>query len=123
MNWKNNKDIKDSFTGLLTPGSDKENIELEASLLMAQFLSGFEAAMDKKKLKKKDMAGMIGTSPSYITQIFRRTKTINLVTIAKIMIALDLQCHVKLSGKKEGQKSKEIKTYTTRKSISRVAEE
>ena len=123
MNWKNNKDIKDLFTGLLKPGSDEENTELEAKLLMAQFLSAFEAAMNKKKLKKKDLAGMIGTSPSYITQLFRGTKIINLETIAKIMIVLNLQCKVKIAGKKDVHMSDEIKTYATRKSISKVAED
>ena len=123
MNWKNNKDIKDLFTGLLKPGSDEENTELEAKLLMAQFLSAFEAAMNKKKLKKKDLAGMIGTSPSYITQLFRGTKIINLETIAKIMIVLDLQCKVKIAGKKDVHMSDEIKTYATHKSISKVAED
>lgn len=66
---------------------------------------------------------MIGSSASFITQLFRGTKIINLETIAKIMIALDLQCKVKITDKKSIHMPNEIKTYTTPKKISRVAED
>ena len=122
MNWKNNKHIKDSYNNLLIPGSYEEKVELDSVLLMAQFLSAFETEMEKKKLKKKDLANMIGTSSSYITQLFRGTKIINLETIAKIMTALDLQCEVMITGKQESGSRAKRKPYRENGYISKVAE-
>ena len=122
MNWKNNKHIKDSFNNLLIPGSYEEKVEQESVLLMAQFLSAFEMEMEKKQLRKKDLANMIGTSASYITQLFRGTKIINLETIAKIMTSLDLHCEVKITGKKEAGHTCKRKPYSENEFIANVAE-
>ena len=111
MNWKNNNHIKDSFNNLLIPGSYEEKVEQDSVLLMAQFLSAFEMEMGKKQLRKKDLANMIGTSASYITQLFRGTKIINLETIAKIMTALDLHCEVNITGKQESGSRAKRKPY------------
>ena len=94
-NWNHSEEIKGAFKALLAPETEKDKLELETRLLMAQFLDGIEAAMHEKKMKKKDLAHLIGTSPSFITQIFRGNKVINLETLSKISLALDLQFVVK----------------------------
>lgn len=98
---KNKKEIQQAFRETLTPATDKERIELETLMLMARFLSEIEKVCEERGLLKKDLAKMIGTSASYITQLFRGHKIINLETIAKIMLALDIQFDVKIKKKSD----------------------
>lgn len=100
MNLKTKKEIQELFNQVLQPKSHEERVALETRLLMARFLSGIQLAMDKRGIKKKDLASLIGTSASYITQIFTGTKIANLETITRMMLALDLQFEIKAkSGK------------------------
>ena len=66
---------------------------------MTSFLSEIEKVCEERGLLKKDLAGMIGTSPSYITQLFRGNKIINLETIAKIILALNIKFEVSVIKK------------------------
>ena len=102
MNTKLNKkdEIQKAFKDLLTP-TGEDLIELETKLLMATFLSEIEKICEERGLLKKDLAKMIGTSASYITQLFRGHKIINLETIAKIMLALDIRFDVKIKKKSD----------------------
>lgn len=93
-NWKNKKDIQKAFDELLTPLSYKEKIKDDALLIMARFLSEVEKKYKEKGWRRKDLAKAIGTSPSYITQLFRGTKIINLETIAKFQDVLNIKFYV-----------------------------
>ncbi|NCW88573.1 MAG: XRE family transcriptional regulator, partial [Chitinophagia bacterium] len=44
----------------------------------------------KKKITRKLLAQLIGTSPSYLTQVFRGDKPLNFMTLAKIQKALNV---------------------------------
>lgn len=68
--------------------------EFRTELLSNKFLNIVHDYMQENDLSRKDLAAMIGTSPSYITQLFNNTRIINLSTIAKIEIALDLKFNV-----------------------------
>lgn len=93
---KNKKDIQHAFRKTLAPATEQEKLEIETLMLTARFLSEIEKVCKQRGLLKKDLAKMIGTSASYITQLFRGHKIINLETIAKIMIALDIQFDVEI---------------------------
>lgn len=98
----NNKDeIQEAFNNLLTFADEHEEIEHEAAMIMFQFLSEVEKVMEDKKINKKDLAEIIGTSPSYITQLFRGDKLINFKTLAKIQKGLDMNFEVKTKKKRE----------------------
>lgn len=88
---RHKKEIQQAFREILTPANDKERLELETLILMTGFLSEIEKVCEERGLRKKDLASMIGTSASYVTQLFRGHKIINLETIAKIMLALDIR--------------------------------
>jgi ribosome-binding protein aMBF1 (putative translation factor) len=92
------KEIKKGFREVLAFRSHDEKYEHDAQLLAAQFLSEIIIAMERKSLKKKDLAKMIGTSASYITQIFRGDKLINFITLAKIQTALKLKFTVNVEA-------------------------
>jgi len=95
---KNKKDIQQAFKDLLTTASTEEKVELEALVLSAKFLSEIQRVCQEQDILKKDLAEMIGTSPSHVTQLFRGNKTINLKTIAKLQLALGVSFNIKLSG-------------------------
>ncbi len=98
----NNKDkIQEAFNNLLTCADEHEKIEHEATMIMFQFLSEITKIMEDKKISKKDLAEIIETSPSYITQLFRGDKLINFKTLAKIQKGLDMKFEVKIKKKQE----------------------
>lgn len=53
--------------------------------------------MEANNMTPKTLAALIGTSPGYITQLFNNTRTLNLVTIAKIEQALNIKFEVELN--------------------------
>ena len=81
-----------NFAEAPRPRSKQEEIELEAALLSLKFLSEIEKFLlaGETPMNKKTLAERIGTSSSYVTQLFRGTKLINFNTIAKIQSALDI---------------------------------
>lgn len=100
MNTKSsNKDldkIQEEFDKLFNFESETEKQEADAQLLMARFLSKVQEVTDEKNIKRKELAEMIGTSASYLTQLYRGTKNLNFLTIAKIQNALGIQFEVSL---------------------------
>ena len=86
---------------MLTFTDKNEEVEHEAAMIMFQFLSEITKVMEDKKISKKDLAKIIGTSPSYITQLFRGDKLINFKTLAKIQKGLDTKFEVKIKKKQE----------------------
>ena len=81
--------ILKAFEDILEPSNREEKVELGASLLMAQFLTLVQEEADRRQLKRKELAEMIGTSASYLTQLFRGHKLINLTTAAKLELAVE----------------------------------
>ena len=90
MNTKS-KNIKARFNSIVKFKSDTERNEHDSKILMFKFLSIVETKMNEELMSKKELAELMGTSPSYVTQLFRGTKTINLLTIAKLQRIFNLQ--------------------------------
>lgn len=95
--------IRDQFRHLfdLTP---EQEIEERAEMLSFLFLSEVEKRMEERKWTRKKLAEEIGTSSSYLTQVFRGDRLLNFKTIAKIEKALDLVFEVngKPKARREG---------------------
>lgn len=70
------------------------DLDFEKEMLMYRFLSEVEKICDEKEISKKELAAKIGTSASYITQLFRGTKTVNLETLAKFQHALGFKYEI-----------------------------
>lgn len=75
--------VNPEFEDLFSFQSKEEEIEHEATMIMFRFLSELEKK-NGKPMKKKDLAKALETSPSYITQLFRGDKLINLTMLARI---------------------------------------
>ena len=100
---KNKKAIQKAFQDLLEPASREEKLELETLMLSTKFLSEIQLICDKRNILKKELAEKIGTSPSYVTQLFRGNKIINLETIAKIQIELGVSFNIRLAEAESGE--------------------
>lgn len=69
----------------------EEQIEHRAQMLSYIFLSEAQKAMDRIGWTQKRLADEIGTSASYLTQLMRGDRLLNLKTIAKIEDALHIR--------------------------------
>lgn len=85
---------------ILSSISSDDKYDVESKLIMAQFVDGILSIMESTEVSRKDLAGKIGTSGSFITQIFKGTKNINFLTLAKIQDALNIKFSVNVKRKK-----------------------
>lgn len=106
MNMKKSKTqkIKAAFDEIFASSSPEEKQREQEVLLSNQFLSEIEKALkagsngitNKKLLSKK-----VGTSASYMTQLFRNDKLINISMIVKMVEALDLKVEIEMMPKNQ----------------------
>ncbi|WP_010526861.1 helix-turn-helix domain-containing protein, partial [Thermophagus xiamenensis] len=73
MNTSLNKSdkIKEAFNKLFNERTQEEILASESRLLSFRFLDVIERKIKKEGLSRKELAQKVGTSPSYITQLFR----------------------------------------------------
>jgi len=91
--------VQGAFDSLFEFSDEKDRNEIDAKAIMARFLSELEPVIEKRGLKRKALAEMIGTSPSYLTQLYRGHKLINLLTLAKLERELDVRFSIGLEAK------------------------
>lgn len=103
MNMKSSnklmKDIENSFNELFEFENKNDLAEVNAHVLASKFLSEILDASEKNNLNRKQLADKIGTSASYLTQLFRGNKLINLTTIAKLGNELNIEFDISIKGK------------------------
>lgn len=85
----NDEAIRNEFQKLFDK-TPEEQIEHRAQMLSFIFLSEAQKAMDRKGWTRKQLAEEIGTSASFLTQLFRGDRLLNFKTVAKIEGALGL---------------------------------
>lgn len=78
------KNIQKRLEDLFTFKSDKDRLQFETEILHLDIMHQIKYLMDKKGLKKVDIALELGTSKGYITQLFTADKIVNLKTLAKL---------------------------------------
>lgn len=105
---KTNKEIQEAFDQLSVELSEQDKLENDANILMFRFLSIIEKKCEILGLNRKQLAKKIGTSPSFITQLYRGDKLVNMLTLAKFQRALKLEFEI--SEKKSYEEK--IREYT-----------
>ena len=85
------------FNELLEFDNEEDQLEHQTQMLMFKFLSIVDQEMETRNISRKDLAELLGTSPSYITQIFRGTKTVNLSRLAQMQEVLGLEFQISTS--------------------------
>jgi transcriptional regulator with XRE-family HTH domain len=88
------QNIKEAFDQLFNSFTAEEIIESEARLIMFRFLEIIERRSEMLGWNRKQLAEKVGTSASYITQLFRGDKLINMITLAKFQKALGLEFEI-----------------------------
>ena len=80
------------FLDILIPKSDKEKLELEAKMIQLDFIARLQELMKYKNINsKKELAVLLDTTPSFISQLFSAEKLINLKHLAKLQRALGIK--------------------------------
>ena len=91
MTTKLNKpDVSEEYQNLFAFKNKEEEIEHKAQMISYRILSEVEKVCEEKKINKKELATMVGSSPSYITQLFRGVKHVNMDVMARFEDALEL---------------------------------
>lgn len=91
MNTKlKNVEVNPEYADLFSYKTNEEKIEHSAQMISYRILSEVEKVCDEKKINKKTLAEMVGTSRSYITQLFRGSKQVNTWIMARFEDALDI---------------------------------
>jgi transcriptional regulator with XRE-family HTH domain len=86
--------IKKEWDILFEGTSYEDQIASKADLLALQFLGLVDQKMEQEKISKKELAKKIGTSASFITQLFRGDRKPNWNILAKMSLELNLDFKV-----------------------------
>lgn len=86
--------------------SEEDKLNNEALILSARFLEIVQDALEEQGLSRKDLAKRMGVSPSYLTQLFRGNRLLNMKAAVQMETALELKFHV--SRKMEAAKWTDI---------------
>lgn len=80
-------------------GNEKHDIAHLEQMISYRFLSEIEKITEERNIIRKDLANLVGVSASYITQLYRGNKVVNLQFIAKVESALDFRFEIKSVAK------------------------
>lgn len=118
---RSNDKVLQEFRDLLSFNSEEELVTREQNVIHFQFMSGLEEIMKQLKISRKKLAEAVGVSASYITQLFRGTKMINIEMLAKIKLALEIEYEIECvqSIQKENTLRKNWLTYHRNRSACR----
>ena len=89
MNSKNNRSL-DKLNRMLEFKSEREKERLEEDLLNLKFITAIEEIMEQKDVNKTDVAEILKSSRSYVSQLFSGNKMINIKTLTKIQKGLNV---------------------------------
>ena len=91
--------LKNEFEQILSFKNPADKAEHDSKILMFKFLTIIEEEMKHRGINKKDLARLLGTSPSYVTQLFRGNKTINLIKLAQLQELFELEFEIHSTSK------------------------
>jgi len=72
--------------------SDFKNAPVEdAEMISLRFISEIEKVMQKEGINRSELAKQLGTSKSYLTQLWRGDKAVNMSFLAKCCTVLNIK--------------------------------
>jgi len=105
-----NTKLKNEFKKAIQFSNQEDKAEHDAKILMFKFLSIIEDEMTLRNMSKKELANLLNTSPSYVTQLFRGTKTINLIKLAQLQSLFDIEFEIQFVNKAMKKSNRTVKT-------------
>jgi transcriptional regulator with XRE-family HTH domain len=85
---------KKEWDAIFNTMSQEDLVSSKADVLAMQFLGLVDLKMEQENISKKELAQKIGTSASFITQLFRSDRKPNWNILAKISMELGLEFQV-----------------------------
>lgn len=95
MKFNEKYNIDPEFEDLFSFKSEEEQLEHDAKMIMFRFFNELEKLEIDAPIRNKDIAEIFGSSKSYVTQLMRGDKLINLLKIAKIQKSYDITFEIK----------------------------
>lgn len=111
---KDSSSIKSKFSDTLKSLTKEDRLDMEANLLVMQFIGIADERMEEGRISKKELAEKVGTSASYITQVFRANRKPNWLFLAKVQEALDLKFEVSTVERRNEWMKEELMDYHNR---------
>ncbi|MCF6178584.1 MAG: helix-turn-helix domain-containing protein, partial [Geopsychrobacter sp.] len=90
---------KGAFKALLKEARKTDSYWVEKAIL--EFSSELHMLMKSKGTSKTELAAIIGTSPAYITKVFRGNANFTIESMVKLTRALDGRLHFHVSGEEK----------------------
>jgi len=90
------KKIEEAFDNFFN--DESYDFEIDAKVMASRCLSEIQEITQARNINRKELAEMIGTSASYLTQLYRGHKLMNWITLAKFKKALDLDIDIHISN-------------------------
>jgi len=84
MKFRERYHVNPEFDFLFSSANHEEEIEKIADRISSRIVNEIELLCAERNLRQRELAEGLNTSASYITQLFRGDKRINLVFLAKI---------------------------------------
>jgi transcriptional regulator with XRE-family HTH domain len=106
--------IKNEWDNLFNEMSYEDRVSSLADVLALQFLGLVDRKMELENISKKELAEKIGTSASFITQLFRGDKRPNWNILAKMSVELGLEFKVMTEELLEEKVQEELIAYHQR---------
>lgn len=103
--------IKNEWDALINELSYEDQVASKADVLALQFLGLVDQKMESLKMNKKELAEKIGTSASFITQLFRGDRKPNWNILAKMSMELGLDFKVMTEELFHEKVQEELKRY------------
>lgn len=101
MKFNEKYNIDPQFEDLFNFKSEEEQLEHDAKMIMFRFFNELEKLEFDSPIRNKDIAEIFGSSKSYVTQLMRGDKLINLLKIAKIQKSYDITFEIKAKHNSE----------------------
>jgi transcriptional regulator with XRE-family HTH domain len=86
--------MSNPWTEIFDSLSGEDKLHNEALVLSARFLEIVQEALDEQNLSRKDLAERMGVSPSYLTQLFRGNRLLNIKAVVQMERVLDIKFQV-----------------------------
>lgn len=106
--------IKNEWENLFNEISYEDRVSSLADVLALQFLGLVDRKMELEKISKKELAEKIGTSASFITQLFRGDKKPNWNILARMSMELGLEFKVMTEELLQEKVQEELMAYHQR---------
>lgn len=89
--------LQTELKNVLNETSEKDSIDIKASVLALQFLGLVDEKMKETGMTKNELADQIGTSVSHVTQLFRGDRKPSWEILAKMSLMLGLEFIITVS--------------------------